>query len=602
MYIIPKNISELEIAFLQAIQDRSMAANLSSFGKLARYIFAVGMYNYGVTIKASNLETLDKIVKKCYITMDRAAIFNEGFNADYVRRQLPPEDIQRDYFQDLKKRYKASIENNFKIEPEEKTLFSKGLTLLSKGEDIARSGILSMARIAWAVSDTLGQAFDEMMGSGNSSSNRQGIPVSSDSVSIFYSEWRDAVKAMTGKSGLTSVTTVILNKSNPETVKLYRNARARIKENMDIAIRNLSKDGPIDVNLMANALTKLGFELLTFPTKKDGFVGKIGMSSGKVCLYTEFDEELQSNIAVGSKVVMNPKYDSNKDDSFYCKFMAPNAVGEVRNYTKKRVETNQSDKHDKVEVKTTQIAKWIKVWERDIKNKSPDVNMPAAAALILYLTGARVGSRIVNISKKGAEQTYGVISIRRRHLKLTANKITFEYVGKKGMDQTNTIKVDDIITKRILDILKTLVVGKKPDELVWTYVPKNSASGDEIHMSYSLFVKYCASVGLRGVHSLRNIRGTGLLQDILKAKPFKEPKTIKLKERQKAADDYIISAITEAGKLLGHKSIRLGVETTAWRTTVKSYINPAIIKNFYIENKLQIPKWVPTNSRVAKDK
>jgi hypothetical protein len=98
------------------------------------------------------------------------------------------------------------------------------------------------------------------------------------------------------------------------------------------------------------------------------------------------------------------------------------------------------------------------------------------------------------------------------------------------------------------------------------------------------------------VHALRHIRGTELVRNILAKSPWKQPKAgSSLIARQRSADDYIkMNVLTKVGALLGHAAkSKTGEQTTVWRTSITSYVNPVPIINWYKEQKLEVPKWVP---------
>jgi hypothetical protein len=579
---------------LVRIADISAARAYTNFGKFSRYLFAMGMHKFAQDTKSPMLHRAKKLAENCRNTVDFQTLKMLGFSGSYATRELNPDTFVSAYLQNLKKVFKTRIKENRDVSPEEKLVFMKAMTLMSKSSDLAASGKVSLSKFAWSVGDSLGKVFDEI---NNGVSSPDEIPVSKDAIETFYSQWRTAAKVLTGSASFNPIPTIVLQeaKSSPkksQAVNDYQEARKRLKEYLDIALRNLTRKEPMDVDSAAKVLKSLGFLVLPFPTKTDGFVGKVGIDSGKVTLYTDEGIQLSGGIAAGSTVRLNPKYNSETLSGYYCEAKAPNAVVYTRIYALQKSISNQKQKHESIKNSAKDVKKWLSIWTRDMRSKDPLRYIPATVACIIYETGARVGSSTENRSQKGAEQTFGILSLRRKHVKILATKIVFNYVGKKGMQQLHTIPSTSDNWKQIKTNLQKIVADiQSTEELLWGYY--NSANVKK-QISYPIFSSYIKTTGLQKIHSLRNIRGTSIVEDLMGRKPFKPTKNATLSVTQREADKYMSDIITEAGILLGHKTNKKdGTTVTAWKTTAKSYIQPSLMADFFKSQKLKVPTWVP---------
>lgn len=582
----------LETAQIHAIQERASMQTFTSFGKFARYLFAVGIDNLAKDLDSPAVSRTKVLKQKAHSMLDARYLRGVGFTGDYLRRDIPTSDVAQVYLKEMRKVFRNSIEDDPTIPSEEKLLWRKAVTLISKSAALSPSGKNSMGRIAWSIADSVGGLFDTIL---HGDAGESEIPISSNSLQGYYAQWRTAAKALIGKSSLDVIPPDTLREAKgtrlDKYVSMYREARRLIKSTQDVALRNLTRSGPQDPDELGKKLKDLGFAVLPFVTSKEGFKGKVGLVGNRITMYTTEGSALSGGIAVGSKIRMNPNYNPETEEGYYLEYVAPNAAGGTRVQTAKRADTNQVNKHKAIKSSTGDVKKWTNAWTRDMKSQDPNVFMSGTAAMILYLTAARVGSSTTNRSKKGAVQTYGIISLLVKHVKIRGNTISFRYTGKKGVKQHDTIEVKDAASRVIKRNLETLLKDKQPTDFLFS-VPKITSRGEsETRLNYSKFVSYTKSTGIQKIHSLRNIRGTQLLSDLLGTKPFK-PKAVRLALKQKEGEKYMIEQITEAGKLLGHKS----GDKIAWKTTVTSYIHPDLVVGFFKSNQLEVPKWVPTHA------
>src|SRR5690606_15723663 len=95
-------------------------------------------------------------------------------------------------------------------------------------------------------------------------------------------------------------------------------------------------------------------------------------------------------------------------------------------------------------------------------------------------------------------------------------------------------------------------------------------------------------------HALRHIRGTALTVELLASKEWKPSAKAKtLTARQREAENFIKETIlTNVASLLGHKSTKNGIQVPQWRTSIQSYVNPAVVIDWFKGHRLEVPKWL----------
>jgi DNA topoisomerase-1 len=99
---------------------------------------------------------------------------------------------------------------------------------------------------------------------------------------------------------------------------------------------------------------------------------------------------------------------------------------------------------------------------KDMKNKDPKINRIATACYLIYRTAMRVGD------EKDPEEadTVGATTLRKEHIKITADAIEFDFLGKDSVRWQETVKAegDD---KQFQENLKKLIQDKKPKDEIF---------------------------------------------------------------------------------------------------------------------------------------
>ncbi|MCZ6583557.1 MAG: DNA topoisomerase I [Thaumarchaeota archaeon] len=116
--------------------------------------------------------------------------------------------------------------------------------------------------------------------------------------------------------------------------------------------------------------------------------------------------------------------------------------------------------------KAVKLAKEIdKIKDRivkDMKNKDPKISRIATACYLIYRTSMRVGD------EKDPEEadTVGATTLRKEHIKITANTIEFDFLGKDSVRWQETV-VAEGHDKQFQENLKKLVEKKKPKDEIF---------------------------------------------------------------------------------------------------------------------------------------
>lgn len=583
-------------------QSAVAPGKLSEFGSFARWLFVAGMADF---IKNqgndSALAEITPLLNKSWTLVDQRALQMFRYPAEFIRRNADMAFIKANVDK-INGWFNNYIRDLPEITSDEKDLFKKAIYLVkySHHASIPATTLDAIERYAKLLSAKLGQVFASAIrlktGTKQAFSGKQEIDQ-------LYSELEEIVKTYTKEKGtripLEKIKELKL-KNDPvvtQQIMRYDEIRKQLKILTNNALYLILSNGVLKADTAAKEMKAQGFRDFPFPTTKDGYTGSVGLdSAGKLALFTNEGKQLVGGVAPGSKITMNKNYNPTKDDSFYFLFKAPGAVGNSRAYTTTFKQINIDAKHQKTVTNTDKVDTWVKVWERDLQLKDPMRNVPAAVALLLYLTSGRIGTSKENISMKGAAQTYGISTLRKNHVKVTSASIILDYNGKKGVHQRHVLKLDTKVNKRIGVILKRLLEGKKKDDLVFSFTRPNSRAGAQQEVNPTFFRNYLKSTGVTiNPHALRHIRGTELATKLLAEndwKPTTKARTLAAKQRE--AETFMKDKIlSQVANLLGHKAKKNGVEVPAWRTSIQSYVHPQIIKDWFSKHQLETPRWVP---------
>lgn len=308
----------------------------------------------------------------------------------------------------------------------------------------------------------------------------------------------------------------------------------------------------------------------------DGLTG--GYIDAKGISYTS--EKKQIAPVMQGKVMMNPKYDAKLDNTY----VASGLVTSIRKryatveLAKKSKDATFSAVHAFLDDEKTYRDKWLQdvlIAKPSSKAERRDQVLSTIVELI-YLTNSRIGGK--NNKTKG-EPTYGMSTLQVQHLKLKPEEISYNYTGKKGAAQIARVKVNNAATKQIYKTLVTLVANKNPTDLVFT-IDKKPVNAEAVNS----YIRG-ASVGLPKeftVHRFRNAAGTKAAMEFIKRSPFKKSTN----PSQTQVTSWFMEEATKIGEMLMHRN---GEEFTGM-TSIKSYIDPQVIVEFFQSLDLHPPK------------
>lgn len=568
----------------------------TAVGKLGVYLAYYGIYAY---LKDKKIEAPRSLMDDLMSAHDRVPVREimrlrggKEINRFLASKSYVP-GLMRNHLSALRG-FNREVREMVRIPEEERKLLSLAIRVCR--EKVSESGVKSLERMAWMISPDLGGKIlqyahpDEKQTSKARSTN--------SNLTALQGSLKALVKKLGGSGYTLGGSHIMELRSRAATEAKYKEylaVRRDIRKLFDIEYRKLivnNNNQPMPVEKAEKAMRNAGFELLFMPTKRQGFDGMVGVHGGRLAIYTNAGVMIQGNIAPGSKVTMNRKYNSDRDDNYVMKVQAPGAITQGnRFYTINYRKGAVVQKFQKADDLSRLIPKLLKAWKNDLRSKDDSIRMHATAATMLYLTSARVGSKLGMQSKRGVK-SQGILTLHVENVRFTSSSVIITYAGKKGVQQKHTIPLANTGTKIIGRNIRELVKGKDKQDLLFT-IPSITGRRD-IAVTYSSFSKYLKSLGFtHGAHKLRHVRGTNLAQMLFNKydwKPSRNATT--LSKRQREAETFVKDRIlNKVADLLGHRSD--GGKQLAWRTSIQSYINPNVVRDWFVKNELDVPNWVP---------
>jgi DNA topoisomerase-1 len=259
-------------------------------------------------------------------------------------------------------------------------------------------------------------------------------------------------------------------------------------------------------------------------------------------------------------------------------------------------------KYDKAVKLAKEIQKIKEKMVKNLKSKDPKVRRIATACYLIYRTAMRVGDE----KDPDEADTVGATTLRTEHIKLTANAIEFDFLGKDSVRWQETVPAvgDD---KQFYDNLKELTKNKKPKEEIFHGITSRHVnaffSGIVNGLTAKVFRTYLATNVVREYlkkhdniksksenekiyHAkLANLEAARMCnhkrtipktfedalqkkKDMLKKIDVTTPKTEKQKQKLKERKEKIKLTIDLAGKT---RDYNLG-------TSLRNYIDPRVFK------------------------
>lgn len=259
-------------------------------------------------------------------------------------------------------------------------------------------------------------------------------------------------------------------------------------------------------------------------------------------------------------------------------------------------------KYDKAVKLAKEITKIKEQMVKNLKGRDPKVRRIATACYLIYRTAMRVGDE----KDPDEADTVGATTLRTEHIKLTADAIEFDFLGKDSVRWKETVPAvgDD---KQFYDNLKELTKNKKPKDEIFHGITSRHVnaffSGIVPGLTAKVFRTYLATnvvkeylkkhVDIKSkseneklYHAkLANLEAARMCnhkrtipktfedalqkkRDMLKKIENTKPKTAKQKEKLKERKEKIKLTIDLAGKT---RDYNLG-------TSLRNYIDPRVFK------------------------
>lgn len=345
----------------------------------------------------------------------------------------------------------------------------------------------------------------------------------------------------------------------------------------------------IEVSEFRDRMKETGFDYDYTPK---GFTAKIGLNGKKIELFTKDDKPIYGWPQQGRRIVMNNSFGTEGANQYVFKAVDDETGLESSYYTYDHHKNSRVEKFKMVETVMEDIEDYKNKWEAPLREWKPGsrINIKtiqSAQAYFMYDHQARIGGEK---NMTAGKRTYGVTTWKVGHVrKATEQLILIKYSGKKGMPQTHRVKPVDQIDRKVIELILQLIEGKQAKDSLWdqsifTLHKPNAAA----------FRKWLREMGFPSTpHKLRHTKGTKIAVELIARVKF-VPDAKKSKDAQyKAATDFFKDKIaTQVAKALGHKSAS---GEALYLTSVKSYIDPSVSRNWFTERGFRPPNWIPKN-------
>lgn len=378
------------------------------------------------------------------------------------------------------------------------------------------------------------------------------------------------------------------------------------------AVRSiLRKSGAksLPIEKINERLDEAGVDVDYFPT---GFDGRAGIFENDVKLFTDAEKPIYGKPQPGREITMNRNYDPAADDTNVFEAYDEKTGKKGYFYTYEYHAKAREKKFTIIRSALEDLDGYRKKWEQPLLSWSPSSRVTidtilSAMAVTIYETQARIGgtgNKSIVKDKDGGESeknTFGLSTWRVGHIKtLDADKFVVSYSGKKAVRQKHIVKATaSPAAKKLVLFLKTLSAGKKPKDFLWAH-PLVKRGKPVTASDFNRFLKGFGLPDGFGAHKMRHAKGTTIAKQIIAAKKWKAPvNETNYDNIVRNATAFFRTNIAERVAIaLGHKSSSVdadGNKTTKplWSTSVKSYIDPAVSQQWFLDNGMKPPKWIP---------
>jgi hypothetical protein len=324
----------------------------------------------------------------------------------------------------------------------------------------------------------------------------------------------------------------------------------------------------IDVKIVRKYLDTLGCNYIP-----RGFIGSID-EQGR--LYTTAGKQI-AGMLIG-EVKMNPKYDPLTDNTYVCSLVG-NVAQRLR--TVAFTSGNKAARFDKVSSFMKEVDKFRTKWVKDLDSLDTRTQVLAALVEAIYQTQARIGGDSKNME---GEDRYGMSTLLVKQLLPISKGFEFKYTGKKGTEQHHILLGTTATNRKVIAIIRELIKGKKPTDVVFTNRSKPLGAAPVNAYLKSLGVP----TGIT-IHKFRHLAGTKLALKILSGAPFKKSEH----PSQASVEKWIKEEMKQVGEMLHHRVGSGENQKLTGMTAINAYISPNVLKEFFDNLGLRVPKWIP---------
>jgi len=149
---------------------------------------------------------------------------------------------------------------------------------------------------------------------------------------------------------------------------------------------------------------------------------------------------------------------------------------------------------------------------KDMKSKDPKINRISTACYLIYRTAMRVGDE----KDPDEADTVGATTLRKEHIKITANTIEFDFLGKDSVRWQETV-VAEGHDKQFHKNLKNIIEKKKPKDEIFEGITSR-----HVNQYYSGIVKGLTAKVFRTYLATTVVKNYLVKHDTIKTKTANE--------------------------------------------------------------------------------
>ena len=212
--------------------------------------------------------------------------------------------------------------------------------------------------------------------------------------------------------------------------------------------------------------------------------------------------------------------------------------GFVWRYSPEHIKKRWQEKKSKLSRLEKNIEKLRKQYEKDLTADDLRVRAESSIVAIIDDTAARIG----NEDSVKEYNTYGVSTLKVKHLAIKGNKAIFKFVGKDQVNQNI-----ETSNSKTIKVLKELIKGKKGNDFIFEI--------DGVKIWDRAVNRYLSKFNI-SAKDLRGFQANRLMKDILKKKDWKD-------------------ALEEVADIVGHEPA----------TLKNQYLDPDLVEKYEVKKK-----------------